>query len=83
MGMFVRKNQRVYFSGRISSSHFTDEFPFPAVLAVLGGFATLREAQISLLFSACRSEAKIPVLRDLLNRDPLGVQPGRLCDFAR
>jgi hypothetical protein len=29
MGMLVRKNERVYFSGRISSSHFTDEYPYP------------------------------------------------------
>jgi hypothetical protein len=47
--MFVRKNQRVYFSGRISSSPFTDEYPYPAVLCA---FAPPRDAQIFLLFFA-------------------------------
>jgi hypothetical protein len=44
--MFVQKNQRVYFSGRISSSPFTDEYPPYAVLAFLGALASLRDAQI-------------------------------------
>jgi hypothetical protein len=51
MGMFVRKNERVYFSGRISSSLFTDEFPLPAVLAVLCVSATLRDANILSILS--------------------------------
>jgi hypothetical protein len=33
MGMFVRENQRVYFLGRISSSPFTDGYPYPLFFA--------------------------------------------------
>jgi hypothetical protein len=51
MGMFVRENEPVYFPERISSSPFTDEFPLPAVLAFLCGFAALREAQILSILS--------------------------------
>jgi hypothetical protein len=73
--MFVRKNQRVYFSGRISSSPFTDEYPYPAVIAVLCAFASPREAQIFLLFSAPPRDANIllilSILSKILNPAPL------------
>jgi hypothetical protein len=39
MGMFVRENQLVYFLGRISSSSFTDGYPYPLLLLF---FAPLR-----------------------------------------
>jgi len=43
--MFVRENELVYFIGRISSSPFTDEYPYPSVLAVLRASAPPRDAQ--------------------------------------
>jgi hypothetical protein len=43
--LFVRENELVYFIGRISSSSFTDEFPYLAVLVVLCALASPRDAQ--------------------------------------
>jgi hypothetical protein len=40
MGIFVRENQPVYFTGRMSSSSFTDEYPYLVVAAFLGALAT-------------------------------------------
>jgi hypothetical protein len=51
MGMFVRENQNVCFPGRIYPSPFTDEYPLPAVFAVLCGFATWREAKSFRVFN--------------------------------
>jgi hypothetical protein len=49
--MFVRENQRVYFSGQTSSSLFTDEYPYPVLFAVLCALAPWRDAK-SLCFQS-------------------------------
>ncbi|MFO8088923.1 MAG: hypothetical protein R6U13_03735, partial [Desulfatiglandaceae bacterium] len=51
----------VYFIGRISSSSFSDEFPYPSFLSVLCALATPRDANILLILS---------ILSEILNPAP-------------